>query len=127
VNAQTLAKAHKGYAQHARTTQTPRATEYELIARVSHRIKSAAEAGPRAYPKLVEALSDNHRLWTTLAVDVADPDNALPQALRAQIFYLAEFVQQHTAKVLNRKARLAPLLEINAAILRGLSARRPKT
>lgn len=127
MNAQTLAQAQKGYAQHARTTQTPRALEYELIARVTHRIKAAAEAGPRSYPKLVEALSDNLRLWTTLAVDVADKDNALPQELRAQIFYLAEFVQHHTSKVLNRKARIAPLLEINAAILRGLSGRRPKS
>lgn len=127
MNAQTLAHARKGYAQHARTTQTPRSTEYELIARVTHRIKAAAEAGPRAYPKLVEALSDNHRLWTTLAVDVADGENELPRELRAQIFYLAEFVQLHTSKVLTRKARIGPLLEINAAILRGLSGRRPKS
>lgn len=127
MNTQTLAQAQRGYAQHARTTQTPRSTEYELIARVTHRIKAAAEAGPRAYPRLVEALSDNHRLWTTLAVDVADADNGLPQELRARIFYLAEFVQQHTSKVLARKARIGPLLEINAAILRGLSGRRPKT
>lgn len=126
MNAQILAQAQKGYAQHARTTQTPRSTEYELIARVTHRIKSAAEAGPRAYPKLVEALSDNSRLWTTLAVDVADDGNELPQDLRARIFYLAEFVQLHTSKVLARKARIAPLLEINAAVLRGLSGRRPK-
>ncbi|MGH1412413.1 MAG: flagellar biosynthesis regulator FlaF [Pelagimonas sp.] len=124
MNTQSLAL--RGYSQNARTTQTPRGTEYELIAKVTHRIKSSAEAGPRSYPKLVEALSDNQRLWTTLAVDVADKDNALPQDLRAQIFYLAEFVQQHTGKVLARKGRLAPLLEINAAILRGLGGRRTK-
>ena len=49
-------------------------------------------------------------VWTTLAVDVADASNKLPQELRAQIFYLSEFVQLHTGKVLARKARLAPLL-----------------
>ena len=122
MNVQT--QAQRAYARNARTTQTPRGAEYELIARVTHRIKAAAEAGPRAYPKLVEALSDNQRIWTTLAVDVADDGNALPQDLRARIFYLAEFVQQHTAKVLTRKARIKPLLEINAAILKGLSGRR---
>jgi flagellar protein FlaF len=122
VNVQT--KAVQAYAQNARTTQTPRGTEYELIARVTHRIKSAAEGGPMAYPKLVEALSDNQRIWTALAVDVADDGNALPQDLRARIFYLAEFVQQHTSKVLTRKARITPLLEINSAILKGLSGRR---
>ncbi|WP_040604491.1 flagellar biosynthesis regulator FlaF [Sagittula stellata] len=122
MNVQT--QALRAYAQNARTTQTPRGTEYELIARVTHRIKAAAEAGPMAYPKLVEALSDNQRLWTTLAIDVADEGNALPQDLRARIFYLAEFVQQQTSKVLTRKGRITPLLEINAAILKGLSGRR---
>lgn len=121
MNAQTL--AHRAYAQTARSTQTARGTEYELIAKVTHRIKAAAEAGPRAYPRLVEALYDNQRLWTVLAVDVADKENALPKDLRAQIFYLAEFVQHHTSKVLTRKAKIRPLLEINAAILRGLSGR----
>jgi flagellar protein FlaF len=122
VNVQT--EAQRAYARNARTTQTPRGTEYELIARVTHRIKAAAEAGPTAYPKLVEALSDNQRIWTTLAVDVADEANGLPQELRARIFYLAEFVQQQTSKVLTRKGRITPLLEINAAILKGLSGRR---
>ncbi|GAA4221913.1 flagellar biosynthesis regulator FlaF [Sagittula sp. NFXS13] len=122
MNAQT--QALRAYAQNARTTQTPRGTEYELIARVTHRIKAAAEAGPMQYPKLVEALSDNQRLWTALAVDVADDRNQLPQELRARIFYLAEFVQLQTSKVLTRKGRITPLLEINAAILKGLSGRR---
>ncbi|MFW2545323.1 flagellar biosynthesis regulator FlaF [Primorskyibacter sp. 2E107] len=122
MNAQTLAQ--RAYSQTGRTTKTLRGTEYELIARTTHRIKAAAEAGPLAYPRLVEALSDNQRLWTFLAADVADKDNALPQELRARIFYLAEFVQQHTSKVLMKKGRITPLLEINAAILRGLSGRR---
>jgi flagellar protein FlaF len=115
--------AQRAYAENATSTRTDRATEYDLFARVTHRIKAAAEAGPKAYPQLVEALYDNRRLWTTLAVDVADPSNKLPQELRAQIFYLSEFVQLHTGKVLARKARLATLLEVNAAIMRGLSGR----
>ncbi|MAU47004.1 MAG: flagellar biosynthesis regulator FlhF [Cytophagaceae bacterium] len=121
MNVQTMAQ--RAYAENATSTRTDRATEYDLFARVTHRIKAAAEAGPKAYPQLVEALYDNRRLWTTLAVDVADASNKLPQELRAQIFYLSEFVQLHTGKVLARKARLAPLLEVNAAIMRGLSGR----
>ncbi|EPX82611.1 flagellar biosynthesis regulator FlaF [Salipiger mucosus] len=124
MNAQTLAQ--RAYAQSSATTRTDRALEYDLIARVTHRIKAAAEAGPAAYPKLVEALYDNRRLWTALAVDVADSDNGLPADLRSRIFFLSEFVQAHTGKVLARKARLAPLLEVNAAILRGLNGRRHK-
>ena len=118
--------AQRAYSQPTTSTRTDRAIEYDLLARVTHRIKSAAEAGPAAYPRLVQALYDNRRLWTALAVDVASPENGLPKDLRAQIFYLAEFVQMHTGKVLARKARLAPLLEVNAAILRGLGGQRPK-
>ncbi|WP_136443291.1 flagellar biosynthesis regulator FlaF [Pacificoceanicola onchidii] len=124
MNAHSLAQ--RAYSQTGRTTKTARSTEYELIAHVTHRIKAAAEAGPLAYPKLVEALSDNQRIWTFLAADVSDKENALPQDLRARIFYLAEFVQQHTGKVLMKKARITPLLEINAAVLRGLGARRSR-
>ncbi|MBS0123666.1 flagellar biosynthesis regulator FlaF [Thetidibacter halocola] len=124
MNAQTLAK--RAYAETATTTRTARGIEYQLLASVTHRLKSAAEAGPMAFPKLVEALSDNRRLWTALAVDVADAQNQLPPDLRAQVFYLAEFIQKHTSKVLNREARLGPLLEINAAILRGLRNKAPE-
>ncbi|WP_417740845.1 flagellar biosynthesis regulator FlaF [Salipiger sp.] len=123
MNAQIMAQ--RAYTQPTTSTRTDRAIEYDLLARVTHRIKAAAEAGPKAYPRLVRALYDNRRLWTALAVDVASTENALPQDLRAQIFYLAEFVQTHTGKVLARKARLAPLLEVNAAILRGLGGQGP--
>ncbi len=115
--------ARRAYAQSNTSTRTARAIEYDLIARVTHRIKSAAEAGPRNYPALVAALHDNRKLWTALAVDVADEDNKLPKELRAQIFYLCEFVQHHTGKVLSRKAKLAPLIEVNRAILAGLNTR----
>ena len=122
MNAQNL--AHSAYAASAASTRTDRGTEYELIAQITHRIRAAAQKGPRAFPQLVQALSDNQRLWTALAVDVADPDNGLPQDLRARIFYLAEFVQKHTGEVLAKKAKLGPILEINAAVLRGLSAKK---
>lgn len=125
MNAQTIAK--RAYAETASSTRTARSIEYDLLARVTHRIKTAAQAGPNAYPKLVEALSDNQRLWTALAVDVADDGNDLPEELRARIFYLAEFVRVQTGKVLTKKARLGPLLEINAAILRGLRVKGPTT
>lgn len=121
MNAQTLAK--RAYGQSTQPTRTPRGVEYDLIARVTHRIKAAVDAGPRAYPQLVKALSDNQRLWTALAVDIADDSNGLPRDLRARIFYLAEFVQHQTSLVLSEKGRIAPLIEINAAMLRGLSGR----
>lgn len=73
-----------------------------------------------SYPALVSALHDNRRMWTTLAADVSDSSNGLPASLRAQIFYLAEFTDLHSQKVMNGTADAQVLIEINTAVLRGL-------
>lgn len=95
-----------------------RRIEYDVIARITSRLKSAIEAGK--FGPLVEALHENRNLWRVLAIDVADADNELPKDLRARIFYLAEFTDAHTSKVIRRQDNAVPLLEINTAILRGL-------
>ncbi|HBG98205.1 MAG: flagellar biosynthesis regulator FlaF [Rhodobacteraceae bacterium] len=100
--------------------RTHQDTEYDAFAQITHRMRRAARAGRKAFPDLVAALHDNRRLWTILAVEVADEANALPRDLRARIFYLAEFIAQHTPKVLTREAGAEALIEINTAIMRGL-------
>ena len=51
---------------------------------------------------------------------MASDANALPDALRARIVYLAEFTRQHSRKVLGREAGIDALVEINTNVLRGL-------
>jgi flagellar biosynthesis activator protein FlaF len=118
VNAQS--QAQRAYSAASAPTRTPRDLEYDVVARITHRIRSADQKGAEGFPNLVAALNDNNRLWNIFAVDVADADNKLAKELKAQIFYLAEFTSHHTSKVLARKAGVAPLLEINTAILNGL-------
>jgi len=113
-------QAQRAYSAASAPTRTPRNMEYEVIARITHRIRSADQQGNEGYSALVEALYDNNKLWNIFAIDVADAANQLPKELKAQVFYLAEFTQQHTSKVLARQASVAPLLEINTSILRGL-------
>ena len=115
---QTLAQ--RAYAQSAAPTRTPRDTEYEAISKITHRLKAAAARRASDFSGFVQALHDNRRLWSVLANGVADSDNALPNDLRARIFYLAEFTEQHPGQVLAKKAGIEPLLEINLAVLRGL-------
>ncbi len=115
---QTLAQ--RAYAQSAAPTRTPRDTEYEAISKITHRLKSASARRETDFSAFVQALHENRRLWSVLATDVADADNALPNNLRARIFYLAEFTEQHSSQVLGNKATVEPLLEINMAVLRGL-------
>ncbi|SFL74991.1 flagellar biosynthesis regulator FlaF [Shimia aestuarii] len=112
--------AQRGYSRASAPTRTPRKLEYDVIARITHRLKSAAQKGKPGFAALAEAVHENRQLWTLLATDVADSDNGLPESLRAQLFYLAEFTNHHSGKVLAGRASVRPLLEINTAILRGL-------
>jgi flagellar protein FlaF len=105
--------------------RTPRATEYAAFARITARLKAAEAAGRKNFPALAAALAENRRLWTMLAADVAGADNGLPQSLRARIFYLYEFTTHHSRQVLNGKADVAPLIEVNTAIMRGLDNAEP--
>ncbi|RVV97953.1 flagellar biosynthesis regulatory protein FlaF [Mesobaculum littorinae] len=108
-------QAQTAYAPATAPVRTDRSVEYEAIARITRHIKQADENR-----SLVTALHENRRLWTILAVDVAGNDNALPEALRAQLFYLAEFTFQHTSKVIAGKADRDVLIEINTAVMKGL-------
>ncbi len=115
-----LDMARTAYSSSATPIRTQQSTEYDAFAQITRRMKAAAAEGAASFSSLVAALHDNRRLWTLLAADVADADNALPQPLRAQIFYLAEFSLQHGAKVLEGRASADALIEINTAIMRGL-------
>lgn len=100
--------------------RTDRAIEHQAIARVTSRLSEAVKNAATDFPGLVRALHDNRQLWTILAADVSQPENRLPEMLRAQIFYLSEFTSLHTARVLRGEARAEPLVEINKAVLKGL-------
>lgn len=115
-----LSQAQSAYVAALTPTRTARGTEYEAVARITTRMRSASEKGADGFVALAEALHENRKLWNIFAVDVADPGNPLPKDLKARLFYLAEFTNQHTSMVLARQESVQPLLEINAAILRGL-------
>ena len=118
MNAQTMAK--KAYSSTAETVRSPRAVEYEVIARVTHELKAAAADKKSNYARFASALHKNNQLWSTIAASVADSENELPANVRAQLFYLSEFSRRHAAQALAGASSVVPLLEINTAILKGL-------
>lgn len=120
MNAFSMAKT--AYSNTAAPIRTPRGNEYDAFARITHRLKSFA-SGSANFSNLASALHDNVKLWTILAVDVADGDNDLPDALRGRIFYLYEFTAQHTNKVLKGDDSVDVLIEINTTIMGGLRHR----
>lgn len=118
MNAHQLAQT--AYSSQAAPVRTARSTEYEVFGKITRRIRDAAARDPGDFSALVEALHDNRRFWTLLALDVSGNENDLPDDLRARILYLREFTQIHTSKVLARAARPDILIEINTAVMRGL-------
>ncbi|WP_420861723.1 flagellar biosynthesis regulator FlaF [Algirhabdus cladophorae] len=118
MNAYSLARS--GYGASAAPIRTPKSLEYEAFARVTRRLRKVALAASPSHIELVEAIHENRKLWTLLASMVAEPDNGLPDKLRAQIFYLADFTSQHSRKILKGQAKPDALVDINVAIMRGL-------
>lgn len=111
--------AQTAYAAAATPVRTQRGTEYAAFQTVTARLNKARRDGVPMTERAT-ALHDNRKLWTILASDLADGDNGLPQSLRAQLFYLAEFSLLQSRKALNDAEALGALVEINTAVMRGL-------
>lgn len=114
------ALARTAYSDATAPIRTERSTEYQIFARITHRLSDASSENIEGFIKLAEAIHENRRLWTILASDVSNKDNGLSKQLRAQIFYLAEFTEIHSQKVLAKEASVDALIEVNTAIMRGL-------
>ena len=110
-----LNMARTAYTPAATPIRSHRATEYEAFVRVTRALKAA-----RTPSEIAGALHENRQLWQILAEDVAEPANGLPDALRAGIMNLATFTNRHTSDVLRGVGAHTVLVEINAAVMRGL-------
>jgi flagellar protein FlaF len=114
------AQARSGYASASSSVRTGRDTEYAIFARITGALAAVDEHDKRAFPELARAVADNQRLWGVLAEDLMNDGNQLPLQLRANLLSLAGFVRKHTMAVLGGRASVAPLVDINTMIMKGL-------
>jgi flagellar protein FlaF len=112
--------AQRTYARKAEPTRTPRTLEYDLLAQATQRLTKAWPDRRTNFAALATALNENLNIWSTLAADVADPQNGLPPALRARLFYIYQFTEKHSRDVLSKDASVEVLTDINTAVMRGL-------
>jgi flagellar protein FlaF len=110
----------QAYQKTQRSTENPRDTEFRLFAQVTRALQDV-ESEPRGSQKLVEAVDWNRRLWSALASDCSDQNNALPAQLRAQIISLSLWVGRYSSQVIRNRATVEPLVEINRTIMQGLA------
>ena len=116
-----IQQARRAYAPTSAPLMTARSAEYRAFSEITARLNAHRPPSTRTFADLVAALHDNRALWTILASDVADPANLLPAPLRASIFYLSEFTELHTSRILAGGGDVTALIDINMAVLRGLS------
>lgn len=114
----------RAYKQAAERAENPREAEYRLFGQVT-RALIEAEKLDALDPGRIDALDWNRRLWSALAADCAEPQNVLPQALRASIISLSLWVSRHTSAVMRREEEIADLVDVNRLIMQGLAPQGP--
>ncbi|PIW29919.1 MAG: flagellar FlaF family protein [Rhodobacterales bacterium CG15_BIG_FIL_POST_REV_8_21_14_020_59_13] len=112
--------ALSAYQNAATRAEDPRSTEYRLFAQVTRALINAGEADLMDMKTRSEALDWNRRVWSAFAIDCAEPDNKLPEGLRAAIISLSIFVSKHSSAVMREGADIDILIEINKTIMQGL-------
>ena len=111
----------QAYQRAAQQAESPRDTERRLFGEVTRALVEASQADPTDFQTRIAALDWNRRLWGFLATDCARPENALPEALRAQIISLSLWVSRHSSAVMRREEGFEPLIDVNRIIMQGLA------
>jgi len=113
----------RAYQQVARRAESPRDAEYRLFAEVTRALIDLKGTPREEVRKWMDVLDWNRQVWATLARDCARDSNTLPEPTRAQIISIAMWVRRHTSAVMRREDDVDALVDVNRAMMQGLSAR----
>ena len=113
--------ASKAYGQVEKRTASEKQIELALFQQITQALVDIDRQEKPAPTEWADAIHRNLQLWTTLTVDLAQPDNALPDELKRSLIYISEFVRRHSQQVLAGDAELGDLIEINQNIMGGLA------
>jgi flagellar biosynthesis activator protein FlaF len=100
--------------------QTMRARERQAMDRVIAMLRAAQEKGPQSRER-VDALFYLRSLWMIFLSDLNDPNNELPDQLRAGIISIGIWMNKEIDRVRGGLTNdLTPMIEINQLIRDGL-------
>ncbi len=116
-----ITQAQQAYSPQKSIFRIGKSAEHQLFSDATKKLQVTSSKLPEGFAAFAEAIHANRAIWSHLAAQVADDGNALSKDLRARIFYLSEFTSFHSRKVLRDEATVDPLIEINKAVMRGLS------
>ena len=100
--------------------RTMRARERQAMDQVIAMLRAAQERGPQSRER-IEALFYLRRLWAIFINDLNDPNNELPEQLRAGIISIGIWMMKEIDRVRGGATNdLTPIIEINELIRDGL-------
>jgi flagellar protein FlaF len=111
LNAMHAARAYAASAAH----RNPRDQEADIFRQANAALRQGLTLGKRARTR---ALADNERLWSTVIDLLRDPENALPEGLRASIISVGLAVQR---EMRTPAPNFDFLMSVNDNIAAGLS------
>lgn len=125
IRSASVQAASNAYGQSTREIASDRDIESTLFRRATTRLIHIMSAHPDGdlpvTPDNVAVLSDNLRLWDALTTDLLHPENELADDLKNSLINLGNFVRKHTLGLYAGHGDVAVLIDINKAILGGLS------
>ena len=109
------------YAQQQKRNLSPREVEAMAFTKASVLLEEAKQktGNIEEYSK---ALRFNHLLWTIIQADLTEPENQLPNEIKANVMSLSIFVDKQTTKAMrsSNAADLDVLININRNLAAGL-------
>ena len=115
-------QAANTYAKNALQAADPRNQEAQLLIMAASKLQAVQDHWSGYKSTLDSALVYNQKLWTAIVTLVSTDDNQLPAPIKANILNLANFVFNHTFRILAepKPEKLNILVSINRNIALGL-------
>jgi flagellar biosynthesis activator protein FlaF len=100
--------------------QLARERERMAFDRALHLLRTVEARGERG-PERTAAIGFVQDLWNVLLTDLLNPENALPDGLKADLVSIGTWAMRETGEALRAPERsLAALIEVNTSIRDGL-------
>jgi flagellar protein FlaF len=94
--------------------------EYAALSKVTYMLQAYRKSRSESINDFLLALNQNLKLWTIFASDVGREENELPNRIKSLIFYLFEFTQLETHKIMRGEGDVDALIDINKSVMKGL-------
>jgi len=109
------------YAQQQKRNLSPREVEAMAFTKAALLLEEAKQK-TNSIEEYSKALRFNHLLWTIIQADLTEPENQLPNEIKANVMSLSIFVDKQTTKAMrsSNAADLDVLININRNLAAGL-------